>query len=175
MYKDRDGTLRQRLLSCGVPQDCILRPLLVNMGYDWALRGRLSPGLCVIGYADNMLVTIRGGDPGTLQDPPTTGFIEAQIRRRLFVSVVRFTLLALGNFCLCRRSQRQDANTQGLSGQSHCRTLTTQDICSYCTVSTEVACTLALAPLDVGRRNYTPNFIGGRLRSGRFEKNYIHL
>ena len=38
----------------------MLGPLLWNLGYDWLLRCRLFPGMSVICYADDTLVTARG-------------------------------------------------------------------------------------------------------------------
>ena len=58
-YVGRDGVY-QHQMSCGVPQGSVLGPLLWNIGYDWVLRGELSPGVDLTCYADDTLVTARG-------------------------------------------------------------------------------------------------------------------
>ncbi|XP_049871151.1 uncharacterized protein LOC126370360 [Pectinophora gossypiella] len=62
LYPGRDGSLHQRAVGCGVPQGSVLGPLLWNIGFDWTLRGDLPPGLSIVCYADDTLVTARGDD-----------------------------------------------------------------------------------------------------------------
>lgn len=47
-------------MSCGVPQDSILGPLLWNIAYDWVLRGATLDGIVLTWYSDITLVTARG-------------------------------------------------------------------------------------------------------------------
>lgn len=60
-YPGLGGRLLRREMSCGVPQGSVLGPLLWNIGYDWVLRCDLPPGANVTCYADDTLVTVRGG------------------------------------------------------------------------------------------------------------------
>ncbi|XP_049885128.1 uncharacterized protein LOC126380050 [Pectinophora gossypiella] len=60
LYTGQDGSLHRRAVGCGVPQGSVLGPLLWNIGFDWTLRGDLPPGLSVVCYADDTLVTARG-------------------------------------------------------------------------------------------------------------------
>lgn len=61
-YKDRDGMLQQRRISCGVPQGSVMGPLLWNLAYDAVLRVRLPAGIKIICYADDTLVLAEGNN-----------------------------------------------------------------------------------------------------------------
>lgn len=61
-WRDREGELRTRRLSCGVPQGSVLGPLLWNLGYDRVLRTPLPPRCHVICYADDTIVLAAGDD-----------------------------------------------------------------------------------------------------------------
>lgn len=61
LYVDRIGHVVRTPMSCVVPQGPVLRPPLLNIAYDSSLRGGLPAGLGVICYADDTLVTARGG------------------------------------------------------------------------------------------------------------------
>jgi len=56
VYTDRDGTVRERYIECGVPQSLVLGPFLWNLAYDHVLRSALHPGSSVVCYADDTLV-----------------------------------------------------------------------------------------------------------------------
>lgn len=43
-YVDREGRMRSRRVSCGVPQGLILEPILWNVGYDKVLWVKLPAG-----------------------------------------------------------------------------------------------------------------------------------
>lgn len=60
-YPVRDGWGRKETVR-GVPQGSVLGPLLWNIGYDWVLRGANLRGIDLICYADDTLVTARGGN-----------------------------------------------------------------------------------------------------------------
>jgi len=52
-YRDRDGTVKERSVGCGIPQGSVLGPLLWNLAYDRVLRSALPPGSTVVCYADD--------------------------------------------------------------------------------------------------------------------------
>lgn len=58
-YRDQDRVSRGRM-SCGVPQDSVLGPLMWNLAYDHVLRTALPPGCTVVCYADDKLVLAGG-------------------------------------------------------------------------------------------------------------------
>ncbi|CAH0713407.1 unnamed protein product, partial [Brenthis ino] len=60
VWTGADGVVGRRRVDCGVPQGAVLGLVLWNLGYDWLLRCPLLPGLGVIAYADDTLVTARG-------------------------------------------------------------------------------------------------------------------
>lgn len=81
LYAGRNACMRRWQTSCGVPQGSVLGPLLWNIGYDWVLRGALLPGANVTCYADDTLVTAKGG---TIRDAITLATVSvAQIVERI--------------------------------------------------------------------------------------------
>jgi len=62
IWERRNGRLNHRRMECGVPQGSVLGPTLWNIGYDWLLRGALLPGMGILCYADDTLITARGRD-----------------------------------------------------------------------------------------------------------------
>lgn len=56
----RDGVNQRHTVEMGVPNESVIGPLLWNIGYDWVLRCELLPGMSVICYADDTLVTSQG-------------------------------------------------------------------------------------------------------------------
>ncbi|KAA5621311.1 hypothetical protein F3H11_34165, partial [Pseudomonas aeruginosa] len=61
IFPERSGWGR-KTVSRGVPQGSVLGPLLWNIGFNWVLRGANLPGVEVVCYADDTLVTARGDD-----------------------------------------------------------------------------------------------------------------
>lgn len=51
-----DGKIRPHRVTCGVPQGCVLGPLLWDIAYDEVLDTQLPPLCTAIGYADDTLV-----------------------------------------------------------------------------------------------------------------------
>jgi hypothetical protein len=80
VYPSRTGYDR-REVTCGVPQGSMLGPFLWNIGYDWVLRGALPEGVAVTCYADDTLVTARGGTQHAANLRATAGV--AQVVRRI--------------------------------------------------------------------------------------------
>lgn len=60
MYADREGVLRQRPMSYGLPQGPVFEILLWNVGCDWVFQDRHPPWLGIACYADDTLVIARG-------------------------------------------------------------------------------------------------------------------
>lgn len=59
LWEGTNGRLFRHRMECGVPQGSVLGPVLWNIGFDWLLRGALLPGMAMICYADDTLVTAR--------------------------------------------------------------------------------------------------------------------
>ncbi|KAL0818000.1 hypothetical protein ABMA28_008542 [Loxostege sticticalis] len=83
LYVNRDDRLQRRQVETGVPQGSVLGPLLWNLGYNWLLRGTLLPGMDVICYADDTLITARGRSYGAAAMLASVGgdLIVGRIRR----------------------------------------------------------------------------------------------
>ncbi|RVE41577.1 hypothetical protein evm_013770 [Chilo suppressalis] len=62
VFTDQSGVADRHPMSRGVPQGSVLGPLLWNVSYDWVLRAALPPRVKLFCYADDTLVTARGGD-----------------------------------------------------------------------------------------------------------------
>ena len=66
LYDTLDGR-RKRLLSAGIAQGSVLVTNLWNAFYDGLLRVHLAEGVSLIGYADDVALTITGRDTQVTQ------------------------------------------------------------------------------------------------------------
>lgn len=82
VFPTKEGLSRSPMAR-GVPQGSALGPLLWNLGYDWVLRGANLRGISVVCYADDTLVTARGGTYREASILATAGVaaVVARIRR----------------------------------------------------------------------------------------------
>ena len=67
LYDTLDGR-RQRVLSAGIAQGSVLGPDLWNTFYDGLLRVHLPVGVSLVGYADDVALTITGRDMQATQE-----------------------------------------------------------------------------------------------------------
>jgi len=93
-FADRDGTVRERRVECGVPQGSVLGSLLWNLAYDHVLRSALPPGSSVVCYADDTLVLAGGQTCG-----------EATIRAEIALESVVRSVRVLGLEAAARKTE----------------------------------------------------------------------
>ncbi|CAF4899290.1 unnamed protein product [Pieris macdunnoughi] len=106
IYPSREGW-RSYQVQCGVPQGSVLGPLLWNIGFDAVLRGRLMPGVGLICYADDTLVTAKGCNYQEASLLVTAGVEEVVTRIRQLG--LRVALQKSDVICFARRSPPRGA------------------------------------------------------------------
>lgn len=61
LYETNEG-VKRRTITAGVPQGSVLGPILWNIMYDAVLRLDLSEGCGIVGFADDIVVTVVADD-----------------------------------------------------------------------------------------------------------------